>query len=522
MELARKVGGAVPGAPRSPGWRRPALPGGRTWVGAALLAVALIILLIARSRDAGPTYAGQSLRHWLGEMASADYQVHLRAEAALGSLGTEALPELVRVVETREGVVASSARRLWQRWFPNRPARPSAEALRMAATRLLRRLGPAAAPAAPALVRMIEAGSDAATREAEAALRQIGPPAAAPLVNSLRHGNPTAQRRILHMLTSCDPDGFGRELTNLVAQVVRFGTAADAETRQQAVTVVGALRGDTRQAVAFLTQRLDDDNLQVRCAAAAWLGAIGPAAAPATTRLATLLETGNTHERLAAARALWEVNRETTLTVPVLTGLLAESGSRSGAAMVLGELGALAAPAVPAMLAALAEERTHRPSRTPSMIAVALGKAGPAALPGLIELAGHTEADVRVNAAFALRGHGAAAAAAVPALRAMLYSEDAEERMSAANTLAAIGPAARTAEPDLIHLATATSGDVIVGHVASAAREALGRIRGSAADESSPLDPRQPHGQAAPRRPRRGGHPSQSRAKPRLEPSSPT
>lgn len=448
-----------------------------TWAG-YLLGLALIGLVgITSFPAARPEYAGRPLRHWLGEMVSADHQVRLRAEAALGSLGTEALPELIQVVEMREGALGTAWRRVGQRWFPASPTRPSPEELRLSATRLLSRLGPEAAPAAAALVRMIAAGSGGAPREAESALRQIGPPAAVPLAASLATGSPAAQRRILHMLTSCDPEDFGREVTNLVAQVVRFGTAADPETRRQAVTVVGALRGDTDRAVAFLTQRLEDEDAQVRCAAMAWLGAIGPASAPATTRLATLLETGDNHERLAAARALWEVNRETTLTVPVLTSLLPESACRSAAALVLGEMGPHAAPAVPAMLAALAEERTHRPSRTPSMIAVALGKTGPTAIPGLIELAGHAETDVRINTAFALRGHGAAASAAVPALREMLRAEDAEERMSAANTLAAIGQAARAAEPELIRLAETTSGDVIVGHVASAARDALERIR---------------------------------------------
>ena len=64
-----------------------------------------------------------------------------------------------------------------------------------------------------------------------------------------------------------------------------------------------------------------------------------------------------------------------------------------------------------------------------------------------------------------------------------LHSTHCEERMTAANALAAIGPWAREAEAELLRLAGETSGDVVVGHVASAARDALRRIREAAPDD---------------------------------------
>jgi HEAT repeat protein len=147
----------------------------------------------------------------------------------------------------------------------------------------------------------------------------------------------------------------------------------------------------------------------------------------------------------------------------------------------LGQIGSAATPAVPVLLELLATEATHRPSRTPSMTAVALGRIGMAApevvMPGIVRLLEHSRADVRLNAAATVQTLGPGAAPALPALVAMLGAGDPEERMTAANALAALGPEAQAAEGALAELARETSGDVLVGHVASSAREALRRIR---------------------------------------------
>jgi HEAT repeat protein len=279
------------------------------------------------------------------------------------------------------------------------------------------------------------------------------------------------------MLAAGSEVNFGPGVTNLLTQVVRLGAADDPSLRLQAVAAAGALRTEASRTIPFLIARLDDAEVTVRAAAASALGDLGPAAASATNRLVAMMNSGSAPERAAAASAVWEITRDTTQTLPALRALLGEDEARSSAALVLGRMDRRAETAAPALLAALAQERTHRPSRTPSMVAVALGKVGPAAVPGLIELTGHAQADVRINAAFALRGQGTNAVTAVPALQRMLRAEDPEERLTAASTLAALGPAARAAEAELRRLADETSSDVIVGHVASAARDALRRIR---------------------------------------------
>lgn len=451
------------------------------WSGAFLL-VLVAALAVGSGRDAGPRYAGRSLRYWLGELTSEDYQARLRAETALAGMGNEALPELIRVTGARDSAVGSAWRRGWQTLFPASRAQPSPEMLAMAAARLLSRFGAEAGPAATALVRMLVDGSPDVAREVEPVLRRIGSPAVAPLAAVLARGVPPAQDRVLQLLASSGGTDFGAAATNLLTEVLRFGDASDASVRLHSVAAIAGLRADPVRAVPFLIARLEDADVTVRCAAAAALGKIGPAATSATDLLVAMVNTGSGAERLEAASALWEISDDTTLAIPALQALLDTDEYRSSAAVVLARMGRRAAAAVPTMLSALARERTHRPSRTPSMVAVALGKAGPSAVPGLVELLSHCEADVRINAAFALRSQGSEASPAVSALQAMLRADDAEERMTAASTLAAVGPAAREAESELSRLAGQTSGDVIVGHVASAARDALRRIRPPAPD----------------------------------------
>jgi len=429
--------------------------------------------------NAGPRYAGHGLRYWVGELAGDDYHARLRAEAALRGMGREALPELVRLAGRRDGGLEAVWREGWRRLFPHRPPRPDPEAVSIAAIRLLATLGEEAAPAAVALVRQLASGSTAVARETEGVLRRIGPAAAGPLAGELAQGTPARQDRVLRLLAASSGVDFGRGATNLLLEIIHAGMSPDATLRLDAVKAADALGTGTDRTFAFLVARLDDTDESVRCASAAALGGMGSGAVPATDRLMLMTMGGSLRDRVEAASALWEITGDVERVLPPLITLLSDPEVRSSAAVVLGKMGGRAAPAVPALLATLVHEQSHRPSRTPSMVAVALGKVGPDAVPGLVALIGHADADVRVNAAFALRGQGRDAAPAVPALGRMLRASDAEERMTAATTLAAIGPAATAVEADLEGLAGETSGDVIVGHVASAARDALRRIRGS-------------------------------------------
>lgn len=455
-------------------------PRNQAWVYAALIVLLAVMVAAAMARsNAGPPYAGHRLRYWVGELAGDDYQARLRAETALRGMGREALPELARLAGMRDGGLGAVWREGWQRIFPQRPPRPDPEAVSIAAIRLLATLGEAAAPAAPVLVRQLASGSAAVARETEGVLRRIGPAATGPLAGELAQGTPARQDRVLRLLATSGGVEFGRGATNLLIEIINTGMSPDATLRLDAVKAADALGIGTKRTFAFLVVRLDDTDESVRCASAAALGRMGSGAVPATDRLTLMARDGSPRDRVEAASALWEITGDADRVLPPLISLLSDPEVRSSAAVVLGKMGGRAAPAVPTLLATLVREQSHRPSRTPSMVAVALGKVGPDAVPGLVALVGHPDADVRVNAAFALRGQGRDAAPAVPALGRMLRASDAEERMTAATTLAAIGPAATAVEDDLEDLAGETSGDVIVGHVASAARDALRRIRGN-------------------------------------------
>ncbi len=72
------------------------------------------------------------------------------------------------------------------------------------------------------------------------------------------------------------------------------------------------------------------------------------------------------------------------------------------------------------------------------------------AIPHLVEMLKHSDAEFRQNAAHALSLFGPAAKSAVPALVDSLSDEDPLVRVAAAGTLGYIGPAAKEAVPALI------------------------------------------------------------------------
>ncbi len=473
----------------TPGERAQLVPGARlkSWQhrvrrSLPLLGAVALIVGMAFWTPAAPDYAGRPLRHWLGQLTSNEYQQRLEAEATLRGLGIEAIPELVRAVDARDSVLSASWRRVRRSWFGDTAGhRPSAEQLSMAAARLLSRFGTNATPASAALVRLLSEGSPDASREAEPALRAIGPPAAAELVRVLAQGAPAARHRTLDFLRR-NGSSFQPNTGPLVSEVLRLGSVPDPTERGMAIEALAALDAEAPQAVPFLVSRLTDEVPDVRLAAVKALAGMGPDADAARTDLTRVMNAGSPGERAQAASALWSICRDASLVLATLTRMLEYEEARTLAANTLAEMGPAAAPAASALLSALAQEQTHRPSRTPSIVALALGRIGPEAVPGLVQLAAHHDADIRINAAFALRSQGTNATPAVPALIEMLQAPDPEERLSAANALAAIGPGAREAHAELARLAATTSGDVIVGHVASAARDALRRLGPSAAE----------------------------------------
>jgi HEAT repeat protein len=142
--------------------------------------------------------------------------------------------------------------------------------------------------------------------------------------------------------------------------------------------------------------------------------------------------------QLAAAKAVWELTRNSGAVLPVLISILPTSeGFHS--AYTLANIGPEAAPAVPALIDALKREKVPRAFRTPPSSAFALAQIEGAAIPALITVLKDPDAEVRLGAVLAFGMMGRQAHSAVAALEPLLQDPDEEVRHVTAITLATIG-----------------------------------------------------------------------------------
>jgi HEAT repeat protein len=195
-----------------------------------------------------------------------------------------------------------------------------------------------------------------------------------------------------------------------------------------------------------------------RVQAATALGDLGQRARAAVEPLQIALDNENREVRVAAAQALWRIERRAN-TKLLLT--LAQSGEESPScgqfsAGVWEDLGPKAQAAVPGLFQALQD--ADDTLRLRATIAVgSLGQSIPAnkAVRALAARLKDGSSAVRRAAACALRNMGPKASEAVPALIETLHDSDEWTRFAAVMALGEIGPLAAAAAP---HLARAVKG----------------------------------------------------------------
>jgi HEAT repeat protein len=410
-----------------------------------LLGLAFVVAVAVTS---WPTsHQGRTIRQWLELAARGEYPDRQAAAAAFRTLGERAVPDLTAALRTRDTFLTKARDWLVRRVFRGARSRLPASEHRAQAAWALSQLGPAALPAARALVEALGDENPLVVAEAGHALGRIGAEAIPAVVRGLTSTS-TRVRLESAVLLAAPP--FNTESQ-------RWADAMEAATRDPAPEVraaaIAALRW-TRDAgrVVRVARALDDPDWTVRFAAAQTLGEPGPAAAAVAPALRRALTDPEPPVRIAAARGLWRVTGDPAEAVATLQVELAAPAADYRAALAIAEIGPAAEPVVPELLQRLETETVHRPSRTPSPTALALGRVGPAAVPGLIALLDHPRTEVRVSAAVALRMQESHAAPALPPLLALLDHPSDELRITAVEALGAIGPAARPALPRLRHL----------------------------------------------------------------------
>jgi HEAT repeat protein len=228
-----------------------------------------------------PEHDGEPLTYHLASLSYGDVRRERAAREAIRAMGPASLPHLIRILEKRESPLKVRCQRLLERQrlvrFRTTPLRVHQTHAALACAEL----GPAAAPAIPALAALIEDPN--LTGDACAALSQIGPQTLPLLTNALRSTSALTRVEAAGHLRNLRP----RDLP--VPALLQALHDTNAPVRSRTAESLGALGCASDRVVPALIACLDDPDLAVRLSAAQSLGWLGPAAAPALPTLIELL-----------------------------------------------------------------------------------------------------------------------------------------------------------------------------------------------------------------------------------------
>jgi HEAT repeat protein len=303
--------------------------------------------------------------------------------------------------------------------------------------------------AVPALIRALTDDSTAVVEQAQQTLRRIGSPAALPaLTHALQSRNKAIRFHAAEVLRD-----MGSDASPATAALVLLLRDRDPNIRVVGAHALGNI-GST-PALQALIATLVDKSPAVRAAAVTALGSMGEGAISSAPEIRLRLSDRDLRVRVAAARAFWQVTGDTVEALPVLVAALKEPNAWD-AALALGAMREAASNAVPALIEVIQREKVSRPLREMPVSALALGKIGAPAVPGLIEVTTHPDPRVRTSAAMALGFIGGKADAALPHLVPLLRDSNADVRRAATLAIGNIDTGEHVAAlvPALIKLAT--------------------------------------------------------------------
>jgi HEAT repeat protein len=217
----------------------------------------------------------------------------------------------------------------------------------------------------------------------------IGPLAIPSLMVLLKDDNAVVRSSAIWALESFRRSGYGDEVT--ISALASALSDPDANVRRQAASALGEFGPKAGVAVPALAARLKDDEkgaekgsvVFVRAAAARALGRIGPGASAAASRLSALQTNPEPYLRMEATVALWRINRQPSLVLPVLIDALPKTADpgKWEIFQALGEMGADAKDAV----TAITEELKSQNSEVRQRAAEALWRIDPKQAPVIVD-----------------------------------------------------------------------------------------------------------------------------------------
>lgn len=224
-----------------------------------------------------PKFAGQPLSVHLRNQTYGDVRIDRAAKEAIRDLGSNGVPFLVEILEARESRFRAAVRSLVQRQNLWRIHYTPLSVRQNEAALACETLGPTAAPAAPALRRLVN--DPVLAPAAIAALAQIGPENLPFLMNLLQTGSDTARIHAAGHLRHLRP------AHEVVPALMRALQDSHPVVRSRAAESLGTFADKAEIIVPALVASLDDLYPLVRDSAAQSLGWLGPDASSAAPKL---------------------------------------------------------------------------------------------------------------------------------------------------------------------------------------------------------------------------------------------
>lgn len=320
-----------------------------TLVGSLVLVIAVAAWLFLPPSE--PVYAGKSLSGWL-------YQAFwtggptTETTTAIRSMGTNALPTLLRLLQTKDDRLRHAIVTLVRRPSRDLFRVNSASDCHRMGTWGFDALGPTGKPAVPSLVSLLKDHDEDVRSTAAYCLGVIGPGA----------------QEVVPALTQCLSNAVGTGSGSILKERLATALGRMGPAAQQAIPILTVVTADSiwyarnaakaalvkirGESIIPLIDRLEDTSDPIKWYEAAMLvGDFGTNAEPAIPLLISAL--GNANDLIIghAAVALGEIHRQPEVCVPALIPLLSSPSvsTRQKSLIALSEFGATATSAVPAI-----------------------------------------------------------------------------------------------------------------------------------------------------------------------------
>jgi HEAT repeat protein len=226
---------------------------------------AIALFLVLRVHPENQVYRGKTLKTWALQLSATDAQSRNEAAGIFQTLGSNAVPGLVRLLRAQDSVarrqlwaLAPRSPKLLQGLLARAVRRPNAAQLHVAAARALRILGPQAESALEPLRQVFLAPELQGRWETALTLGAIGPAGVQQLTNAL------ASKEL--NLRYAAINGLGEAMSQqAIAATGLIGVLTDPELKDRAAIALARLSPGSFQPVANAL-RSDDKQLRLRLA----------------------------------------------------------------------------------------------------------------------------------------------------------------------------------------------------------------------------------------------------------------